>query len=113
MVRALFIVFFLLLELQPLAGAAICIERVPSGADCPMPEDSEPTHGSPTHSPAGQIPGGSPLCQAIAFCVGGPALAVAAEGLSQSAPVQGASIVFESTLHSADPVAPPAPPPNS
>jgi hypothetical protein len=104
--RAAFAFAFILLMLKPLAGAAVCLEREMTRDDCAMAEE-----GFPAAPASDELPHGCALLDACA------APAPSTVPVSVEIPVLAAAHPFSSgiltLIHSVDPTAPPAPPPNS
>ena len=103
----------LLLQLKPLVGAAVCFQNLSTGTECPMPNDPAPGP-APTplpHDPGRGIP--SPGCPAADFCALAPALGAVPGVFSADVSEHQTTPAFVLRFHSADPVAPPAPPPNA
>ena len=108
---------FLLLQLRPLAAAAVCLHNMSSGTECPMPAGDD-------RSAPGQVPvqlpqhsdhsTPSPGCPAAELCVSpAPVVEPAVPVFSLVTPDHGIAPWFTATIHSAEPAAPPAPPPNA
>ncbi|MGH7629072.1 MAG: hypothetical protein ACREOF_06720 [Gemmatimonadales bacterium] len=53
----------LLVQLRPLAGAAVCLEQTMSSQECAMPE-----HGPALTEPTDEAPSGPAGCQTTALC---------------------------------------------
>ncbi|HEV8149056.1 MAG TPA: hypothetical protein VGP61_02625 [Gemmatimonadales bacterium] len=109
MKRAPAALLLFLLQLKPLAAAAICFREASSGTECPMPGQAPtplPRHSGPEAPPPG--------CPAAAVCAAvAPALAAVTAVLSTNPLESATTSWFVPGFHSADPVAPPAPPPNA
>ena len=109
MKRAHTAALLLLLQLRPLGAAVVCLRETTSAAECPMPGQT------PAPLPHGTDPGTPPPgCPAAAVCAAvAPALAAITAGFSTQTLEQATPSWFVPGFHSADPVAPPAPPPNA
>ena len=106
----------LFLQLRPFVGAAVCLHNLAAGTECPMPDhpdappERSPTPGSP-HS-SSEIPASG--CPAAEFCMAAaPALAPDAAVVLRAPTDHVISALFTPRLHSTEPAAPPAPPPNA
>lgn len=112
--RAAATLLFLLLQLKPLVGAAVCFQNLSTGSECPMPASQAP--GQPPaplpHDPGHGFP--TPGCPAADFCASfAPAVGAVPAILSTPTSEHSTNSWFLPGLHSVDPAAPPAPPPNS
>ena len=94
-------VLLLALQLRPVLGAALCIQKISPATECSMPDGGQSAPPA-QHCPAAEF------CAAVAPAV--PAVATVLE-LFASDFVPGTH--FVSLLHSVEPSAPPAPPPNA
>lgn len=100
----------LLLQVKPLAAAVICLRDASPASECPMPGQAP----SPAPAPHGSDHGAPAGCPAAAVCAAAaPALGAFTTSFSTSPLEHLSNTWFVSKLHSADPVAPPAPPPNA
>ncbi len=106
-------VLLLVLQLKPLVGTAICIENLSTTGECPMPIGQAPgqTPAPAPHEPGHGFP--APGCPAADFCAPlAPAIGAVPVILSTPISERGTSTSFLPGLHSVEPAAPPAPPPN-
>ncbi len=113
--RSIAAALFLFLQLRPLVGAAICFEMTPTANHCTMPEpDQVPRHDSPAHPGTSDGGANAPGCPVTAFCASSaPSLAPVSTSLSVPMFDHGTPIGPVPNAHSAEPTAPPAPPPNA
>jgi len=109
MKRAPIAVLLFLLQLKPLAAAVVCLREATSATECPMPGQT------PAPLPHGSDPGAPPPgCPAAAVCAAvAPALAAITADFVTNPLAHETTAWFVPGFHSADPVAPPAPPPNA
>ena len=107
----------LVLQLKPLVGALVCFQTPFPASECPMPDGRG---GSvPGQAPA-PLPhdfghgAPAPACPAADFCAAAaPAIGAVATILAPLLSTHATAIRFVLRLHSTEPVAPPAPPPNA
>ena len=108
---------FLLLQLRPLAAAVVCLHNMSSGTECSMPARDDRSAPSQVPTPLPQhsehsVP--SPGCPAAELCISpAPVVEPAVPVFSLVMPDHESAAWLTPTFHSAEPVAPPAPPPNA
>lgn len=117
MMRAVPALLLILLQLRPLAGAVVCLHNLATGMECPMPD--HPDGSAPARAPAPPapqaghgIPGSG--CPAADFCAPmAPAIAAVPSPFVGMISEHSIGMLFRHGLHSTEPAAPPAPPPNA
>jgi hypothetical protein len=101
--------FVLLLQLQPLAGSAMCFHDAEiAKAECAMPHDERPAE--PTLAPVGaELPTG---CASAGYCApSAPAVIKFAHSFQITTVIHGAPALVDATMAPGDPPAPPFHPP--
>ena len=100
----------LLLQLQPLAGSALCFHDAElAKAECGMPHEERPADSAFTET--SEVPGG---CPSMAYCApAAPTIPEFAEHFQITSLVHGAPALIDSSMAPGEPQTPPFPPPKA